>query len=86
MGDSLGRGKGPLFTFLNDTVGCLEEPAVLAQDLVLVIAGQSAKGGRAVDDGIIITTNVGNNERASEIDGTEYDFGMRSGGDTSEDG
>jgi len=49
----------------------LEKATVSAQDLAFLIPGEATKRRRAVNDGAVVTTDVGNYKRTSEINGTE---------------
>lgn len=65
----------------DNTVGSLEEAAVLAHDLRLRVAGQSLKGFRDVNDGVILRQNVAKHEGARQVDGPDVDLGIRPRGD-----
>jgi len=62
-------------------VGGLEEATVAANDLVLRVASKTAEGWGAVDNGMIESADINDDERACKIDRAEMDTRMRAIGD-----
>lgn len=61
----------------------LEEPAVVAPDLVKGVAGHVGEGRRGVDDGLVWQCHVAENEGAGVVDGAEIYPGVWSEADGS---
>jgi hypothetical protein len=68
---------------LNLSAWGLEEPAVVASDLVKGVAGHVGEGRRSVDDGVIWQCHVAENEGAGVVDGAEIYPGVWSEADGS---
>lgn len=81
----LGR-KTALRATIDGATGSLEETAVTAKDFLLRVARETAEGGGAVDNGVVVAADIGDDERAGEINGAENDSGIRTGDHTSENG
>jgi len=86
VGDGGGVGEEAGLSAVDEAGGGLEEAAVAAEDLVLGVAGEAAEGRGAVDDRVVKSADVDDDERAREVDRAEVDTRMGAVGDAGEDG
>lgn len=84
MNDGIVRGVVARFTLGNTTCGSLQETTVLANDFVFCITCESAERGRTIDDSMIESAGVDDDEGAFEIDRAKDDFGVGPCCDTSQ--
>jgi len=64
---------------------CLEEAAILTENLRLRISSEFFKCTGDVDDGRIFSGDINDEKGASHVDRTEVDLWLWPGGDTGED-
>lgn len=84
MGDSCLVCERSGRALFDSTIRCLEEAAVSSDDLGRLVTCQLEEGGRSIDDWMVVSTDVNNNEAAGEIDGTECDCWVWARGYSSE--
>lgn len=62
---------------LDATIGTLQKPAILANDLVVAISGEMAKAFGSVDDGQIGLSRVNHAEGRGHVDGPQINLRRR---------
>ena len=74
-----------LISSCNTAARCVEETTVATKDLMLFIPRQAIEGGGGINDGIVVSPHVHDDERTRHINRTKVDALIWSIGDATQD-
>jgi hypothetical protein len=78
MGNCIWGGMMKLNSSCNAAARCLEETTVTAKDFMLFVPCQAIEGGGGINDGVVVSPHVHDDERTRHIHRTKGDTLIRS--------